>query len=68
MYKLEVITEGRLGALLFGGSNLPTQKIERVLNDADAAGWELAFMVVESVRNVIFWKRQRVVITLKKKD
>ena len=68
MYKLEVITEGRLGALLFGGSNLPTQKIERTLNDADASGCELAFMVVESVRNVIFWKRQRVVITLKKKD
>ena len=67
MYKVITVTEGRVGALLFGGSNLPTTKVEKELNSMDAKGYEMVFMVVETVRNLVFWKRQRIVITMKKK-
>ena len=65
-YKVIQITEGRLGSLFFGGSNIPMKKIENVLNKEYKDGWLLSFMVIETVRNLLFWKRQRVVITLQK--
>ena len=67
MYKVEVVTEGRLGALLFGGSNMPTNKIENKMNEMEKNGFFFQFMVVEEVRNMIFWKRQRTILTFVKK-
>ena len=67
MYKVEVVTEGRLGALFFGGSNMPTNKIEKTMNKMESEGFFFQFMVVEEVRNMIFWKRQRTILTFVKK-
>ena len=66
MYKTIQITEGRLGNL-FGGSNISTKKLDKVLNDNLANGFELEFMVRDTVRSFVFWSRERVLVTLKSK-
>lgn len=67
-YKVKTITEGRIGALLFGGSNMSTTKIENALNEMDKDGYEMVFMVSDKVRNFIFASRERVVLTFKAKE
>lgn len=63
-YKVMVITEGGLGAVLFGASKLPIDKLEQTLNDHGKNGWSLDFMVLEAHRYLLFWTREAVVITL----
>lgn len=66
-YIVSTITESRFGALFFGGSNVSTSKLEDKLNEMDADNYEMVFMVIEKVRNMIFWKRERIVLTFKLK-
>lgn len=63
-FKVEVITEGGLATLFLGSSKIPIRKVEQVLNQYGAQGWDLAFMVVEQHRYLLFWTREAVVITM----
>ncbi|MFQ5673943.1 MAG: DUF4177 domain-containing protein [Nitrospinales bacterium] len=62
-FKVEVIKEGALGTLLLGASKLPVDKMEEILNQYGAEGWDLAFMVIESHRFLLFWTREAAVVT-----
>lgn len=63
-YRVERISEGAIGTLLFGSSKLPISRIERMLNEYGEDGWELDFMVLESKRFLLFWNREAAVVTL----
>ena len=62
-YRVEVVTEGALGTIFLGASKLPVAKMERVMNDYGAAGWEVTFMLVERKRFALFWQREAAIIT-----
>lgn len=62
-YKIEVVVEGALGTLFLGASKLPITKMEEVLNQYGAKGWNLEFMVVEQKRFMLFWQREAAIIT-----
>ncbi len=63
-YMVEIITEGGCGTILLGSSGLPIKKLEAVLNEAAAQGWQLVFQVIEKKRFWLFWSRETVVVTL----
>ncbi len=63
-YKIIVIKEGGLGTVLLGASKLPAKKIEAELNSHGREGWEMAFMVIEQHRHLLFWTREAAIITL----
>ncbi len=63
-YKLIVAKESGLGTVLLGASMLPLKKIEEELNNYGKEGWEMAFMVIEQHRHLLFWTREAAVITL----
>lgn len=65
-YKVLQISEGALGTLLFGASKIPLKRLEQVLNEEGAQGWDLAFQLIEKKRMLLFWKRESVVVTLKR--
>ena len=46
---------------------MPANKIENKMNEMEKNGFFFQFMVVEEVRNMIFWKRQRTILTFVKK-
>lgn len=62
-YKIEVVVEGALGTLFLGASKLPVAKMEAVMNNYGAQGWELEFMVVEQKRFMLLWQREAAIIT-----
>lgn len=62
-YKVEVVTEGAIGTILFGASKLPIKKMEDVMNRYGTQGWSVNFMVIEQHRFFLFWKREAAVIT-----
>ena len=62
-FRVEVVSEGALGTLFFGASKLPVARMEAVLNDYGAAGWDVSFMLVERKRFLLFWERETAVIT-----
>jgi hypothetical protein len=62
-FRVEVVTEGALGTLFLGASKLPVARMESVMNRYGAAGWEVAFMLVERKRFALFWQREAAVIT-----
>lgn len=62
-YKIEVLQENSLATVFLGASKLPIEKIEEVLNQHGAEGWELAFQTVESRRFWLFWTKEAVIIT-----
>jgi len=63
-YKVIHVVEGACGSLLLGSSGLPLKKMEAVLNEEAARGWELAFQVIEQKRFFLFWTREAVILTL----
>lgn len=65
-YKIEVVAEGGLGVILLGASWIPIRRVERLLNERAREGWELAFMVLEKKRFLLFWQREAVLITLRR--
>ena len=56
-YKVIQVSEGAISTLLFGGTKLPIEKIEKTLNDYGSRGWSVVFQVVEQKRFLLFWKR-----------
>ena len=63
-YKVITIEEGALGTIFLGSSKIPVKKMEKVLNEYGAEGWNLEFQLIEQKRMLLFWKRESVVITL----
>ena len=65
-YKVMAIIEGALGTIFLGASGFPLKKMETVLNEQAAEGWQLVFQVVERRRLWLFWARETVIVTLGK--
>ena len=63
-YKVIAIAEGGLGTLLLGNSGVPVKKMNTMINEHAAEGWQLVFQIVEEKRFLLFWKRENVIITL----
>lgn len=63
-YKVEIVTEGGCGTILFGAAGLPVKKLESTLNKAASEGWQLVFQVIEQKRFWLFWTRETVILTL----
>ena len=55
---MTISSSGR-GTLLRGASGLPVKKLETVLNEEAANGWEVVFQVIESRRFWLFWTTLR---------
>jgi hypothetical protein len=62
-FKVEIVSEGALGTVLFGASNLPVRKMEAVMNRYGRDGWDVTFMLLEKKRTCLFWDRESAVIT-----
>ena len=65
-YKVEVVKEGALGTLFLGASKMPIRKMEEVMNQYGADGWNMDFMVIEKHRMLLFWQREAAIITFSK--
>lgn len=63
-YKVEIVTESGCSTLLFGASAFPAERLGHYLTEQAKDGWQLAFMVVETRRFLLFWAREAVIITL----
>jgi len=63
-YKVMVVAEGAIGTLFLGASGMPLKRLESVLNEEAADGWQLVFQVIEKRRFWLFWSRESVIITL----
>lgn len=63
-YKVVHIAEGGCGTILLGASGVPMKKLEAILNEEAAQGWQLVFQVIESKRFWLFWQREAVIVTL----
>jgi len=63
-YKVIHVVEGGLGTILLGASGIPMKKMETLLNQEAADGWQLVFQAIEQKRFFLFWKREAVIITL----
>ena len=62
-FRVEVVTEGAIGTMLLGASKLPVTKMEEVMNRYGREGWDVAFMLIEKKRFLLFWAREAAVIT-----
>ena len=62
-YKVEIVVEGALGTLFLGASSLPIEKMEAVMNEYGAKGWNMDFMLVEHKRFMLFWDREAAILT-----
>lgn len=65
-YKVIAISEGALGTVFLGASGFLLKKMQAVLNEQVAEGWQLVFQVVEKRRFWLFWARETVIVTLGK--
>lgn len=63
-YKIVHIVEGGCGTIFLGASGLPMKKIESVLNEEAADGWQVVFQVIEKKRYMLFWSREAMIVTL----
>lgn len=66
-YKVVHVVEGGCGTLLLGSSGIPIKKLQQVLNDEAADGWQVAFQIVEAKRFLLLWTREAVIVTLGRK-
>ena len=62
-YKIVHIAEGGCGTIFLGASGLPLRKVENLLNQAAAEGWEVVFQIIESKRYMLFWQREAMIVT-----
>jgi len=62
-YKVEIITEGALGAIFLGSSKLSESTLTNTLNAMAQQGWEFVFMAIEKRRLGLFWERESAVLT-----
>lgn len=63
-YKVIHIAEGGCGTIFLGASGLPLKKVEAVLNEHAAEGWQMVFQVIENKRFWLFWSREAAIVTL----
>ena len=63
-YKVIHVAEGGCGTILLGASGMPLKKLEDMLNEEAADGWQVVFMVMEQKRFMLFWTREAAVVTL----
>ncbi len=63
-YKVLLIAESGISTLLLGSGKLPVKKIETVLNEEVADGWQVVFQVIEKKRFLLFWTREALLVTL----
>ena len=63
-YKVLQVSEGAFGTIFLGASGMPLKKLEAVLNEEAADGWQVVFQVIESRRFWLFWSREAVILTL----
>ena len=63
-YKVIHVAEGGCGTILLGASGMPLKKLEDMLNEEAADGWQVVFMVMEQKRFMLFWSREAAVVTL----
>jgi len=63
-YKVLLIAESGISTLLLGSGKLPVKKIEAVLNEEAAEGWQVVFQVIEKKRYLLFWTREALLVTL----
>ena len=59
-----LIAESGISTLLLGSGKLPVKKIEAVLNEEAAEGWQVVFQVIEKKRYLLFWTREALLVTL----
>ena len=59
-----LIAESGISTLLLGSGKLPVKKIEMVLNEEVAEGWQVVFQVIEKKRFLLFWTREALLVTL----
>ena len=62
-YTVKVVVESAVGALFFGASKLPIEKMEAQMNELGQQGWSVAFIVIEKKRLFLFWEREAAIIT-----
>ena len=53
-YKVIHVAEGGCGTILLGASGMPLKKLEDMLNEEAAVGWQVVFMVMEQKRFMLF--------------
>lgn len=63
-YKVIDVAESGLSTLFLGSAKMPIKKMEQVLNELAAEGWQVVFQVIEKKRYLLFWQRESVIITL----
>lgn len=63
-YKVETISEGSLGTVFLGASNIPVKKLEARINFLATQGWQVVFQVIEKKRFLLFWQRETVILTV----
>jgi hypothetical protein len=63
-YKVIRVSESGCATLLLGASLLPTDILQKRLNEEARQGWQVVFMVVEKARFLLFWERASLVVTL----
>lgn len=63
-YKVEAISEGGLGTVFLGSSNIPIKKLEARINFLASKGWQVVFQVIEKKRFLLFWQRETVILTV----
>ena len=63
-YKVIRVSESGCATLLLAASLLPTDILQKRLNEEARQGWQVVFMVVEKARFLLFWERESLVVTL----
>jgi len=67
-YRVVAVSEGALGTILAGASKLPLKKMESVMNQYGADGWNMDFMVIEQKRFFLFWERESAILTFSRQN
>ena len=63
-YKVIRVNESGCATLLLGASLLPTDILQKRLNEEAQRWWQVVFMVVEKARFLLFGERESLVVTL----
>lgn len=65
-YKVITVTESAIGTLFLGASKIPVDKLEEKLNYYATDGWRCVYQIIEKSRYLLFWEREKLIITLER--
>jgi len=65
-YLIEKYSEGAIGTVLLGASSFNPSKIASIVNKHAGAGYRMVFMIKESRRMLLFWKRECIIMTFER--